>query len=281
MLMLISYNFLQAMNGYAQILSTAQINTRIKELWQAEGLSEEQKIAKLQLFFKTAENKLMAKFYSEALNPKEPQLVNPLDDAMTGHDSVSLFKFLLAHKANPRAEIGMKGSIVSRAEYQNQEYKKAIEAQAIIDLVEPELALALLGAHEQEIAIRLKELMIANKISEDALFEVLDVLVLRKQTEFEILDNVSIALQNVLRNKPYKRRESKEKITLRSMLAAKDVPYSALQINVAADDNNTAALGSTQSTKIYASPVILTGALACIGIGFGGKYLFDALSQGK
>lgn len=282
MLMLVSYNCLQAMNGYAQILSTADINAKIDDLWEDDTLTEKQKVAKLHLFLMTAENKLKAKFYAEALNPKEPTVANPLDDAMSGHNSVGLFRLLLAHKANPLVVIGGKGSIASRAMMRAPEYKKAIDAQVIIDIVEPELALALLGAPELEIANRLKQLMTDKKISKEALFEVLDVLVLRKETEFEILDNVSIALGEVLNNRPYARKKSEEKKTLRSELAAKDVAYSAPESNGAAGDNNgTAELASTQPTKTYASPLILGGAIACVAMGFGGKYIFDALSQGK
>lgn len=191
--MVLSVRFLGAMNSQLLTtdgrLTTDGLQRRIVSTFDDSQLTPAQRLLKIRLFLRNAqEEAVLRAFYGAVNNPE----INLLDESMNTHESVGLFRMLLTFRADPNVETKRNGSIVEQAKQNsNQEYLKAIEEQRLISLVEPAMALLLLDNETEKSADALKDLISTRVITKEELIKVIRLLITQKHLEASKLEELA------------------------------------------------------------------------------------------
>lgn len=227
MFSILAGNQLHGMNGIAEVskISTSDLNGKISEIWADDTLATRQKVEKLQLYLGAAGERALAEFYASITNPVSGSASIPLDEALNAFESHELFKVLLAFKANPEV-VADNGGVVAEQARLKPDFKKAIEYQKIHNHVAPIAILAIYGEDEAQTAAQLKKLVETGLLSQQNVHTVLDDLAIRKEIEMERYEDVSLAFEAAISDKPYaKMNREQKKALLRQRASLYDFKY--------------------------------------------------------
>ncbi len=209
---------LWGMNGHVKDLplTTDVLNEKMSDIFGNDELTSVQKLIQLRLFLQHAADTVRTQAFHSVMSPTEGEY--PLEEALTTYESPEMFKLLLAFHANAQVRRGKK-TIEEQARLKKA-FMESIVFQGHVDKVAPAVTQVIAGEDEAVVASILKNLVSEGAITKDDVYTILDALAIEKEEDAGKIDNLALAFESLMDNKPYVKRSRAEKKALRAQLAS-------------------------------------------------------------